>query len=403
MDHRFILSSSYHTTIMPTGGNWKDLVKAAGQGDLEHAKYHLAQGVDPNFQHAEYFTAPIFEAIRNNQLEMVKLLVEEGKANPDLMEEMTDSTPIELALEEEKHDIVDYLNTVLPPESQWKPKHVLVTGGNRGIGKAIVERLLRQGHVVAFTCRNAEAGEEVVQELKDKTGNSKVQVIVGDLSSIASVRALAKNILTEFPTLTVLIHNAGLWPSQCEMNEDGLEQAFMVNYVAPSLLNELVLPQLEKNGPDARVVLVTAGLAIFGKANVMTTPFGKDFSRLKTYMHTKQCGMIWCMHQARKQSNGISFNAVHPGVIQTGLGESGGGCIDCILRLFKKTWKSPAEGAIAPVWFAVSPEAKKLNGEFYAEMEPYKLEGDAACVLDPKVQDEWAQWTKDFLSRTAKD
>ena len=97
----------------------------------------------------------------------------------------------------------------------------------------------------------------------------------------------------------------------------------------------------------------------------------------------------------------VVFNAVHPGVIDTGLGESGGGsCLDCILRLVKKMWKSPADGAIAPVWLAVSPEVQGVCGEFYNEMESHPLEGDAAVLLDPAVQNEWDQWIKDFLART---
>jgi NAD(P)-dependent dehydrogenase (short-subunit alcohol dehydrogenase family) len=392
------------------GGNWKDLLKAAGEGDLGKARYHLQQqgGADPNFQHPEYFTAPIFEAIRNNHLDMVQLLVETGKTNPALMEEMTDLTPIELALQEEKHAIVDYLNTQLPAQAQWKPKHVLVTGGNRGIGKAIVESLLRQGHAVAFTCRDAVDGEQVVTELIQVTGNTKIQVVVGDLSSISTTRVLAKTILTEFPGLQILIHNAGIWPTECQINDDGLELSFMVNYVAPLLLTEMLLPNMETNGPDIRVVLVTAGLAIFGKSDVTKTPFGTDFSRLKTYWHTKQCGLIWCMHQARLQlskkdpTTRATFNAVHPGVINTGLGATEG-CIGCILRVVKRAWKTPAEGAIAPVWLAVSPEAGDIHGKFYNEMKPRALEGDAACMLDRAVQDQWAQWTKDFLVRHDKD
>ena len=175
------------------GGDWKDLLKAAKNGDIGLAKYHLYQGgVDSNFQHPEYFTAPIFEAIRNNHLDMVKLLIEgdvENKdeqqqsssskpttslTNPQLIEEMTDMTPIEIAIKYERYDIVQYLNTQLPLDAQWKPKHVLVTGGNRGIGKSIVELLLRQQHIVAFTCRSKEIGEQVKKELINKRGTKKI-------------------------------------------------------------------------------------------------------------------------------------------------------------------------------------------------------------------------------------
>jgi len=403
---------------MANHGNWKDLFKAAREGDIIVAKHHLQQGIDANFQHPEYLSAPLHEAIHHNQLEMVRLLIEDGKADPQLKEDMTDDTPLEMALAEERHAIVDYLNTVLPPDAQFHSRRVLVTGGNRGIGRAIVERLLRQGHVVAFTCRNDAVGQDVADEILEATGcdKSKLQVIVGDLSTVASIYALAQKIRNEFPTMQVMMHNAGLWPTAWKgsvTKDDGLEEAFIVNYMAPYILNQELLPLLEQNSSHtlhSRVVLVTAGLFIFGKADIDQTPYGKDYSRFKTYMHTKQCGMIWCMHQARKRlenatsgngnNNKVTFTAVHPGVINTGLGNSDG-CLGCLLRTIKTTWKSPEQGAEAPVWLAVSDEATNLNGVFYNEMELHEIpkHENGACVWDPSIQDQWYQWTEDWLAR----
>jgi NAD(P)-dependent dehydrogenase (short-subunit alcohol dehydrogenase family) len=461
------------TSGTSSGGNWKDLLKAASVGDMAGAKYHLRKdctgnGVDPNYQHPEYFTAPIFEAIRGGHLDMVRLLVQgensddnddkdddqklstrsktttrdTTRANPQLVEELTDMTPTEVALEEGQHGIVDYLNTRLPDEAQWHPRKVLVTGGNRGIGKAIVEQLLKQGHSVAFTCRDAIVGEMVVKELIKSTGNTKLLLIVGELTSIASTRAMVKTILDQQFVPTTLIHNAGLWPTECRINPDLLEQSFMVNYMAPYLLTQMLLPTMieeatmtKSSSPvlrDIRVILVTAGLAVFGLADVHKTPFGRDFSRFKTYQNTKQCGLIWCMHQARLQkerqqqqqqppsveqpnnktnndnhNNQVSvvFNAVHPGVINTGLGEGDdmNQCLRCILKIVKKWWKTPTEGAGAPVWLAVNPSAKHSQGTLYWEMNPYDLPmkhpSAAITVMDPVSQDQWAQWTEDFLSR----
>merc|ERR1711933_141800 len=115
------------------GGNWKDLLKAAETGDNGKVRYHLARGVDPNFQHPEYFTAPVFEAIRNGHLQIVQILIEEGGANPSLIEELTNDTAIEIALSTGRYDILDYLNTKLPKEEQWIPRHILVTDGSVGI------------------------------------------------------------------------------------------------------------------------------------------------------------------------------------------------------------------------------------------------------------------------------
>lgn len=105
---------------MPEGGNWKDLLKAAGEGNRSVVELHLSAGVDPFFQHPEYFTAPIFEAIRQGQLEIVQLLLEyssgehtSGKNMLELREEMTDATPLEVAFAVQQHAIVNYILSLL--------------------------------------------------------------------------------------------------------------------------------------------------------------------------------------------------------------------------------------------------------------------------------------------------
>lgn len=389
-----------------SGGNWKDLLKASGEGNVPLVQYHLRQGVDPNFQHAEYFTCPIFEAIRNGHLEIVRILVEQGNANPNIVEDLTGQTPIEAALEEEdcRHfDIVDYLNEQLPKEFQHKFQNVLVTGGNRGIGKAICESLLKRGHRVVFTCRLAQDGDAALKELKEATHNHKVHYIVGDLSSIRSALDLASIIRAKFPSMNVLIHNAGVWPKAKQMNEDGLETSFCVNYLAPYLLTRELGPLLEGNGPDSRIVFVSGKIYVAGHADITKTPFGTDFSPLKTYMHTKQCGVILFLNTARQyQNTHVKVNAVHPGVIRTGLGESETSwrCTNCLLGLVKRVFfRDPSDGAVGPVWLAQSQEAIDSHGKYYDELQ---LDSMTDSVTDPAVQKDWEQWTVDFLLAATK-
>lgn len=407
------------------GGNWKDLLKASGEGDLALIRYHLNQGVDPNYQHPEYFTCPIFEAIRNGQKDAIQLLVEQGKADCSLLEDLTDQTPVEVALQEKQWDVIEYLNTQLPPQQQWKPKHVLVTGGNRGIGKAICAKLVQEGHVIVFTCRSQQAGDITRRELLETLDPSirannnrsfcKIDYIVGDLSTIESTRILAKQIKTEFPTMNVLIHNAGIWPTTKQVNEDGLEMAFMVHYMAPVILTQELMSTLEKNGPHSRIILVHAKLYVFGKANLAETPFGHDFHPFKTYMHTKQCGIYFLLNQARRfkekqQSRGnnnngkivypVTINAIHPGVFRTGLGEStteNNVCFNGCLRFVKRFWKPASLSADGVVWLATSEETNTLQGEYLDGKTSDPIPSE--LLHDTAKQKEWEQWSMDFLSK----
>lgn len=60
------------------GGDWKDFFHAIQKNDIELVKYHIRTGVDPNYQHPEYMTAPLMECIRYGHLDIAKYLLENG-------------------------------------------------------------------------------------------------------------------------------------------------------------------------------------------------------------------------------------------------------------------------------------------------------------------------------------
>ncbi|MEW6527282.1 MAG: SDR family NAD(P)-dependent oxidoreductase [Spirochaetota bacterium] len=245
-----------------------------------------------------------------------------------------------------------------------KSKTIIVTGGNTGIGKAIAVSLAGQKHQVIVISRNPEKGKKALDEIKQVSGNNKVKLLVGDLGSIPSVKTIAEKIIHQFPDVSVLINNAGIWPQKLEINSDGLEMAFMVNHMAPLILSIMLYKQLKKNKPS-RIVNVNAGLYVFGRVDVEKTPYGKDFGSFSTYMNTKLCNIYFTQKFSQIiENSGVTINAVHPGVIRTNLGDSSG-VWGSLLRLFKRTFAEPEYGAQAPVWLATSTEVENINGKYF--------------------------------------
>jgi len=80
-----------------SGGNWKQLFKAVTEGDLELVRIYLRMGIDPNYQHPEFMEAPLVESIRVNNLDIAKLLLDNGANNPKIKEVMGGATPILIA------------------------------------------------------------------------------------------------------------------------------------------------------------------------------------------------------------------------------------------------------------------------------------------------------------------
>lgn len=248
----------------------------------------------------------------------------------------------------------------------------IVTGANAGIGKATALGLAERGLPVIMVCRDAARGQSALDEIRRKTGNPAVNLIIGDLSTCAGVRATAEQILAQAPRIAALINNAGIWVMERILNADEIELTFFVNHLAPFLLTHLLLERLQASAPS-RVVNVNAGLYIFGRFDPVRTPTGADFSRFRTYPTSKLCGVYFTRELARRlHDTGITVNALHPGVIRTNLGDTPG-LQGAILRRLKRFMKSPEQGARGPIYLATAGELRFTTGCFFNQCRRFPL------------------------------
>ncbi|MGW4498881.1 SDR family NAD(P)-dependent oxidoreductase [Micromonospora sp. NPDC004336] len=252
-------------------------------------------------------------------------------------------------------------------------KTAVVTGANRGIGFAVATRLVRQGCRVVLVTRDRVRGEQAVAALTaspDGAGGS-AELVVGDLSVLSSVRAVAAELRDRCERIDVLVHNAGVWPTRLVRTEDGYEESFAVNHLAPFLLNHLSAERL------GRVVQVSAGLYVRGRVDPDRTPRGEDFHRMRTYCDTKLANLLTVPLFAEHWKNsGVTIDAVHPGVVRTGLGDPGG-LPGLLLKAVKRRWEAPAVGAARVVRLAFAPGEE--SGRYF--------DGDRQVPLAPVADD----------------
>ncbi|MFZ1396294.1 MAG: SDR family NAD(P)-dependent oxidoreductase [Candidatus Promineifilaceae bacterium] len=253
-----------------------------------------------------------------------------------------------------------------------KDRVCVVTGGNAGIGRAMVQALAQQQAQVVLVSRDKVRGETAVQEIRQTLPQAQIELVVGDVGSVASTHALAQTLLARYPLIHVLINNAGVWPTKKQINEDGLEMGFMVNHLAPFMLNQLLQERLQASAP-ARIVNVNAGLYVNGRVDLQKTPYGADFHPIRTYASSKLCSVLCLpLEAAQLAGSGVTINAVHPGVINTKLGAMRGP-LGWLMKLVKRSWATPEQGAIAPVWLATAPELVDTNGRYFNEKEAIPL------------------------------
>jgi len=182
-------------------------------------------------------------------------------------------------------------------------KVALVTGGSRGIGRAIVEDLARSGATVAFTyVSNAEKAKELETELATV---STVKGFQSDLADIAGLKTFVAAIKDEFGQLDIVVNNAGIFASQPfeEATESEFDQLFTVNVKAPFFLTQQLLPLMKEQG---RIINLSSG------STRHHVPLTSLYAATKGAL--EQLTRLWSKELAPR---GITVNSILPGYTAT--------------------------------------------------------------------------------------
>jgi NAD(P)-dependent dehydrogenase (short-subunit alcohol dehydrogenase family) len=246
-------------------------------------------------------------------------------------------------------------------------KVCLVTGGNAGIGKASALGLANMGAIVIVVGRDRSRGEAAVTEIKQKSNNDAVDLMLADLSSQASIRRLAEDFKDRYQQLHVLINNAGVFTSKHTVTVDGIETTFAVNHLAPFLLTNLLLDVLKASAP-ARIINITSSGERSGTINFDDLQGEGRYSGFQAYNQSKLAMILFTYELARKlEGTGVTVNCVHPGVVVTNLGRGSSGAFGLLLRLMRPFFSSPEKGAETPIYLASSPEVEGVSGKYFAK------------------------------------
>ncbi len=248
-----------------------------------------------------------------------------------------------------------------------KGKVCLITGANRGIGKATALGLARRGATVIIHCRSRLLGETTREEIVAVTGNEAVEVMVADLASRGAVRRLAEEVQRRHVTLHVLVNNAGLAKRRHTLTEDGLETTFTVNHLAPFLLTNLLLDTLKGSAP-ARIVNVASMVHWWGKIDFNDLQGVERYNLGKAYNQSKLANVLFTNELARRlEGTGIDVNCVHPGLVATDFSREYTGFKGLMAnKLWRSFMRSPEQGADTVIYLASSPDAAGVTGKYFA-------------------------------------
>ena len=263
-------------------------------------------------------------------------------------------------------------------------KICLVTGATSGIGKATAMGLAQRGAIVVMVGRDREKGEAVQREIKTKSGNEAVDLLLADLSSQESVRQLAENFLQRYTKLHVLINNAGMSSLRRRETVDGLEMTFAVNQLAPLLLTNLLLDVIKASTPS-RIINVSSDAHEAGYINMDDLQLERHTSFMRAYGQSKLALVLFTYELARRlQGTAVTANCLHPGFVATNFGQNGTGPIGRgVMNFLSSFGISPEEGAKTSIFLATSPEVEGVTGKYFVKSIPKR---SAPITYDEKLQ-----------------
>ena len=252
-------------------------------------------------------------------------------------------------------------------------KVCLVTGGTSGIGKSVALSFAEFGADVVITARNKEKAEKVIQEIREISQNENVDYLIGDFSDLDQVRGIAKEFISKYKNLHILVNNAGAFYRKREETKYNVEKSFLVNHLSPFLLTNLLLDLLKKSKPS-KIINISSDSHRRAKIDLNNLNMDGYYSGIKAYSNSKLANLLFTYELSRKVENKtICVNSVHPGFVSTGIFNFGDGLVGKVVnKIINRFMIKPEEGADTVIYLALSRENAVGCGKYFINRKSEK-------------------------------
>lgn len=272
----------------------------------------------------------------------------------------------------------------------------VVTGANRGIGRALAGALGERGYHLVLLCRTETKGRNTALELEREGAARRIDWLAADLEDPDAVRGAAEDAARRFPRIHLLVNNAGLVSRRYRETATGVETTLAVNHLAQVRFTLPLLPSLRAGAledGEVRIINVSSG-AHARRFNVGAFDGPRGFSPGKAYAQSKLLNLLFTFDLApRLEALGIRVNAVHPGLVNTHLLRTllpRGLLARPLSALVGMVSQTPEEGARTPLFAATDPGLRGVSGRYFRK----EREADPAPVArDPATRDDARRWT----------
>jgi NAD(P)-dependent dehydrogenase (short-subunit alcohol dehydrogenase family) len=228
----------------------------------------------------------------------------------------------------------------------------IVTGGTRGIGRAIAQGFSGAGASVVVASRKADACAETERTIIASGGQALgVPTHMGDLGAVAS---LVESTVDRFGGVDIVVNNAanGLTMPIEDLTQEAWQKSYSVNLQGPVFLAKAALPHLRNSGHGVVLNVISVGA-------ITWAPFTSMYAGAKAALlaYTRNMAAEWA-------SDGIRVNALAPGTVDTDMVRNLGP--EAIERMKGLSWLkrvAAADEMIGPALFLVSDASSYVTGQ----------------------------------------
>jgi 3-oxoacyl-[acyl-carrier protein] reductase len=238
---------------------------------------------------------------------------------------------------------------------QLKDKVALITGGGRGIGRAIALAYAAEGARVVIASRSTSQLDEVAAEIATEGG--EVLAVPTDLRIETEVENLVRQTVDRFGRIDILVNNAGINPRGLflDSTDEEWEQGWQINVMGVVRCCRAALPIMQEQG-SGNIINVGSGMGQVGHANLSV------YCASKAALH----GLTQAIAEEVWQ-DGIIANVLIPGPVRTELSKPAWESTDSF-RAQSDPWKEPEQVVASALFLATQPPDSGMTGQILSIM-----------------------------------
>lgn len=268
----------------------------------------------------------------------------------------------------------------------------MVTGGTDGIGKEIALGLARARHEVIIVGHDTRKGYQAALEIRQASGNRRVEFLPADLSLMSETEGLAETVTHRFSELHYLVNNAGIVPGQRHLTSEGIETSFALNYLSRFVLIRKLLPLLissGRRGAAARIILIS-GAATKGGVHFDDVNLTRNFGMLRAVGQFCRANDLFTIELARRLRDrglrSVTVNCLKLGVVKTSIRRNFPWWMKWLVPLVLDPviGLTAAEAAKPALQMLLGAEFEDTTGSLFVKVTDFKRMDRFARALDQR-------------------